>query len=158
MKLVIIADVHGNYQRLTDVVDAERDADAFFFLGDGLTEMEMIQDEHPTLKVYAVRGNCDFASFSPTQAVTAFGGLLIFYTHGNLYQVKNGVDALLSAAKYREADIALYGHTHTPAYAYLEGVHLFNPGALSGMYGETASYGILNIKDGKPTFTHKAID
>ncbi|MEG1153365.1 MAG: YfcE family phosphodiesterase [Ruthenibacterium sp.] len=158
MKLVIIADVHGNYQRLSDVVEAEHDAEAFFFLGDGLTEMEMIQDEHPMLKVYAVRGNCDFASFSPTEAATAFGGLLIFYTHGNNYQVKNGIEPLLSAAKYREADIVLYGHTHRPSYQYVEGVHVFNPGALSGMYGEKSGYGILTITDGKPIFTHKEIE
>lgn len=157
MKLVVIADIHGNYQRLTDVVEAEQDAAAFFFLGDGLSEMEMLQDEHPSLKVYAVRGNCDFASFSPTEAVTAFGGLLIFYAHGNLHQVKNGMDALLTAAKYREADIALYGHTHLPAYQYIDGVHLFNPGALSGGIGETSSYGVITITDGKPVFVHKTI-
>ncbi len=42
----------------------------------------------PELKIYSVRGNCDYASFAPPDGLAAFGGVLFYYTHGNLYNVK----------------------------------------------------------------------
>lgn len=154
MKLVILSDIHGNYQQLVNTVFAEGDADAFVFLGDGLREIERLQDEQPELKIYAVRGNCDVACFAPHEAITAFGGLMVLYTHGHLYGVKSGLDELAIAAKAQDIDIALYGHTHCAAHQIIEGVHLFNPGALSGMRGD-AFYGVITIEQGVPHFTHK---
>ena len=65
MKLLVVSDVHGDLDALERAVDAEADADAVIFLGDGLREAENLQDMRPELKIYSVRGNCDYASFAP---------------------------------------------------------------------------------------------
>ena len=86
-----------------------------------------------------------------------FGGLLIFYTHGHLFSVKTGLYDLADAARARGADIALYGHTHEPALTQIDGVWLFNPGALSYTRGgEGPTYGVLTIDADKvPHFEHR---
>ena len=155
MKLVVLSDIHGDYQRLVNTVFAERDADAIIFLGDGLRELDRLQDEQPALKIYAVRGNCDIASFAPPEAITAFAGKMILFTHGHLYGVKSGIQDLAIAAKAQDIDIALYGHTHCALHQCIEGVHLFNPGALSGLYGNSGTYGILTLEQGEAHFEHK---
>lgn len=109
MKLLVVSDVHGDLDALERAVDAEADADAVIFLGDGLREAEDLQDMRPELKIYSVRGNCDYASFAPPDGLAAFGGVLFYYTHGNLYNVKNELDTLADAARARGADAALYG-------------------------------------------------
>ena len=65
MKLLVVSDVHGDLDALERAVDAEADADAVIFLGDGLREAEDLQDMRPELKIYSVRGNCDYAYFAP---------------------------------------------------------------------------------------------
>ena len=84
MKLLVVSDVHGDLDALERAVDAEADTDAVIFLGDGLREAENLQDMRPELKIYSVRGNCDYASFAPPDGLAAFGGVLFYYTHGNL--------------------------------------------------------------------------
>lgn len=138
MKLLVVSDVHGDLDALERAVDAEADADAVIFLGDGLREAEDLQDMRPELKIYSVRGNCDYASFAPPDGLAAFGGVLFYYTHGNLYNVKNELDTLADAARARGADAALYGHTHCAGCEERSGVVLFNPGALSGCRGAAA--------------------
>jgi uncharacterized protein len=157
MKIVVVSDVHGDYQRLSDIIDAEKDASNVIFLGDGLAESEMLQDEHPALRIYTVRGNCDYASFSPTSAVASFEGVNFFYTHGQLYGVKNGTDELAEAARARTADVALFGHTHIPCLEKREGLTLFNPGAVTSMRGSMGSYGVIEVKNGSAQFEHKKI-
>ena len=55
MKLLVVSDVHGDLDALERAVDAEADADAVIFLGDGLREAENLQDMRPELKIYSVR-------------------------------------------------------------------------------------------------------
>ena len=47
---------------------------------------------------------------------------------------------LFERAKEKGADIALFGHTHTPFYEYRENIHLFNPGSVAN-----SEYGIIDI-------------
>ena len=137
MKLLVVSDVHGDLDALERAVDAEADADAVIFLGDGLREAEDLQDMRPELKIYSVRGNCDYASFAPPDGLAAFGGVLFYYTHGNLYNVKNE-------------------HTHCAGGEERSGVVLFNPGALSRVQGR-GSYGVVMVENGAPRFEHRRV-
>lgn len=156
MKLLILSDSHGDLPVLRDVLQRENDADAVIFLGDGLRDMEQIQDENPALKIYSVRGNCDFASFAPSEALGAFGGMLVFYTHGNGYEAKLSLTPLRTAARERGAEIVLFGHTHLPYYAYEDGLYMFNPGSVS-MGSRCPSYGLMEINGGKVRFEHRDV-
>lgn len=156
MKLLVVSDVHGDLDALERAVDAEADADAVIFLGDGLQEAENLHYMHPELKIYSVRGNCDYASFAPADGLAAFGGVLFYYTHGNLYNVKNELDTLAHAAHMRGADAALYGHTHCTACEERNGVMLFNPGSLSKVLGR-GIYGVVMIENGTLHFEHRQV-
>ncbi|MEG2931112.1 MAG: metallophosphoesterase family protein, partial [Ruthenibacterium sp.] len=94
MKILIVSDSHGNTNRLEDVLSAEQDVDAAIYLGDGVRDMERLSQIYPLLHVYSVSGNCDYASFAPTEGLAPFDGVLVLYTHGHLYGVKTGSDAL----------------------------------------------------------------
>ena len=71
-------------------------------------------------------------------------GVKVFCTHGHLEHVKYGFDYLYSIASADESKLVLFGHTHYQYHEYLNGVHLFNPGAV--MEG---CYGLVDIIDGQ---------
>lgn len=152
MKLLVLSDIHGNTRAMMRAVDAHNDADAVFFLGDGLRDAEEINEVYPRMRVYRVRGNGDYACFDPLDGLTAFGGLAVYYTHGHLFGVKSGLEALAGAAASRGADLALFGHTHRPCKEILCGVTLFNPGAVA-----SGSCGIIRLGPGAPEFSWESV-
>ena len=53
-----------------------------------------------------------------------------------------GLYRLVCAARERQADILLFGHTHQPLIDYDDGLHILNPGSLHGSGG---TYGTVDI-------------
>ena len=107
----------------------------------------------------AVRGNCDFRClFCDGEAQKTeeifLEGRKIIATHGDLYQVKYGLENIKSLAQSRKADIVLFGHTHLAYEEYAGGenpFYLFNPGSAS------QSYGILTLSENAVLFSHGKI-
>lgn len=157
MKLLVLSDIHGNTDKMYYAIDAEPDADALIFLGDGLAEIEQLQMTRPHMRIYAVRGNCDYSFDAPSEALAGFEGQLVFYTHGNGYDVKLSTTPLKYAARQRGADIVLFGHTHSPYYEYTDGLYVFNPGSCSRPRIGMPTYGIIEIIEGVPRFKHKEL-
>ena len=157
MKLLVFSDTHGHFEPMLRATRAEEGVDAVFFLGDGMGDAEALEAEMPGVPVYSVVGNCDYAATGPGEGLVPMGGLLVYYAHGHSYAVKGGVGVLLREAKRREADIALYGHTHAPHYEEAQGVHLFNPGSAALPRGGPATYGVITIADGTPQFEVKKV-
>ena len=60
----------------------------------------------------------------------------VSYTHLDLYRAA-------CAARERQADVLLFGHTHRAEITWDDGLLLFNPGSLSG--GADSTYGTLDI-------------
>lgn len=146
MRIIVISDTHRDFFSLQRIVEKHlADADCFLVLGDSEAEYDAMVNLHAQKEFHYVRGNCDFVSETPAAAVYAAGGHRIFYTHGHLYQVKAGLDALLSAAKARGCDIVLFGHTHTALSFYENGIYIMNPGSPSRPRNSKAGYGILDI-------------
>ncbi len=150
MKAIIISDVHGYTAGVHEILEKEQNVDVLFFLGDGANDMAKIEIEYPHIKMYKVMGNCDFLRNMLSHAVVTIDGVNIFYTHGHLYYVKRHLRELLNVAKSKNAHIAMFGHTHAPLNETVNGVALFNPGAVSGnRHGLNGyGYGVLTIKDG----------
>lgn len=157
MKILIVSDSHGRSGVLDQIVQAEPEAATVIFLGDGLRDMELIGDAYPHLRVYSVSGNCDYMSYAPGEGLAPFDGVLVLFTHGHLYSVKTTLYELADAAEKRGAQVALYGHTHTPACDEMGGVTLFNPGAVCGVRGADfrPSYGLMTVENGKVSLEHK---
>lgn len=149
MRIIVISDTHGNYRVLRQIIQKHaREAQLFLFAGDGQRELDDILLEFQRLTVYAVRGNCDFASTLPASRVVQEGDTRIFLTHGDRLGVKYGTQALLTAARENQAQIAVYGHTHVAACVYEQGIYLFNPGSAHSPRTGRPSYGIIDITPG----------
>ena len=65
--------------------------------------------------VYMVAGNNDFYTDLPGQAVIDLDGYRAFITHGHGYHVSYSPNRLVAEALHRNAQIAMYGHTHVPS-------------------------------------------
>ena len=141
MKWLVFSDSHGNIDYMRRAIELEK-PDRVLHLGDVAWDGARLLDACPGLKLEQVRGNCDWASQLPTVGEYEAEGVRIFYTHGHLYGVKSGDYQLISAARERKAQVALFGHTHLAREDYEDGLYLMNPGRLSGW---EASYGILDI-------------
>ena len=87
-------------------------------------------------------------------------GKKIFYTHGNNYAVDFGLGNIISAARSRESDIVLFGHTHKPLEKYIpedeEGgaLYLVNPGSIGGVRAPESTYAIITIEGDNVLISH----
>lgn len=157
-RVLVVSDVHGRLPALRWVLKNET-ADAMFFLGDGLFDLDgavnLLRDPLP-YPVYRVCGNCDVGFQDPAEGLVPIGGVLFFYTHGHRYYVKSGYSELADAARSRGADVALFGHTHRRTLVY-DGIPdmptLFNPGSLR----DQGIYGVITIQDGKCSYDWLAV-
>ena len=159
MKCLIFSDSHGSPSLVQAALGRHSDAEVVFFLGDGLSDADTLAFFDNKRMWIAVRGNCDFHNMfcgkevAKTEQITLMGKKIVA-THGDLYQVKYGLENLKSLALMHKADIVLFGHTHSPHEEYVSGEHpfyLFNPGAAS------RSYGILTLTEKTVLFSHGSI-
>lgn len=101
--------------------------------------------EFPSIPLYAVPGNCDFASREQDTLEFYAGPVKVFATHGHRYYVKSTMDSLLNAAHFSGAQLVLYGHTHIARIEYPAGMTVVNPGS-SGL-GSEPSFAVIDISD-----------
>lgn len=156
-KILVVSDVHGRVTPLRWIFKNET-ADAMFFLGDGLYDLDAaltLERLTPPYPVYRVRGNCDVGAPEPTLGLAPFAGVLFLYTHGHLFGVKMELDTIAEAAAARGADVALFGHTHMQQLVAGGNGRpaLFNPGSLR----DGGSYGVITIEQGRCAFGWKRV-
>jgi putative phosphoesterase len=99
-------------------------------LGDNADDVEVLKRGFKG-KVYVVAGNCDYSTKYPKEDVIEVNGRKIFFTHGDLYGVKNSMNNIYYRGKELEADIVLFGHTHQQIIEKENGMTLMNPGSIS---------------------------
>ncbi len=139
MRIVAVSDTHQNTSFLRrSVRQAIGDGriDVFIHCGDGVRDLLAVEEDllffNPNIRIYAVRGNCDFSDPQfPDSELAELNGVRAFITHGNLYQVKHGLGKLSKAARDLKAGLAFFGHTHQAVVAEKHGVILINPGSLA---------------------------
>ncbi len=147
MRIVVVSDTHGAYDRLRFVIRRHENADLLIHLGDGADEFFDLFRRYPNLPMRFCRGNCDprfSGTLKKTLTIPVFAHR-IFACHGDSYSVKGGIENLLAAAKDQGADIILYGHTHEKLTTYQNGVYILNPGSLSHPRNGYPSYGLLDV-------------
>ncbi len=140
MRILVLSDSHGCESGLIRAIEEQPGARHVLFLGDGLRDLHYVATRYPERVFTSVRGNNDFSAEEPNERLIELGGKRIFMTHGHTYGVKGTDYHLLSAAAGNRADIAVYGHTHTPVTRYEDGIYLMNPGSV-----REGSYGIIDI-------------
>lgn len=84
MKVLVVSDVHGRVTPLRWLLKNET-ADALFFLGDGLYDLDQAiaaNGAAPDYPIYRMRGNCDIGFDDPAEGLAPFGGVLFFTPTG----------------------------------------------------------------------------
>lgn len=148
MRIIVVSDTHGREYRLRDILEAQPEASALICLGDGVEKVEDIMRRYPEVKLFAVRGNCDFTSDKRDFDIIKLGGKELLIAHGHTYGVKYGLESFIANAKNLGVDMALYGHTHIAHKEYLDGLHILNPGSV-GKGDPRCSYATIDIVNGQ---------
>ena len=171
MRLLIVSDSHGRYERLSELLDRQRGVDALIFLGDGLADLERADAYSRGFIVFAVKGNCDSFSLrlresAPEESVINLDGCRFLLMHGHTRGVKYGLTNAIYAAREREADILLFGHTHECVEKYIpEGeeysldkpLRIFNPGSLGSSGDGYGYFGLIEIRKNGILMSHGKI-
>lgn len=142
MKILVLSDSHGRVGNLFDIVSLFPEVSTIIFLGDGLRDFEELKEMEVlnNKQIFYVSGNCDFDIYGENEKLFELGGKRFYILHGHTQGVKFGKEKLLKAAKQRNADICIFGHTHTSYKDYKDGIYFFNVGAVKDGY-----YGLINI-------------
>lgn len=162
MKILVVSDSHGRYDRLRLLASMHTDADEILFLGDGARDTYALGE-----RAICVRGNCDAFSFVdvPSERMLCFGDFKILMMHGHEQLVKSGIDRALGYAYSKGADILLFGHTHKRCEKYYpvgsqvgevaleRPMYVFNPGSV----GDAGSFGLIEIRNGSVLFSHGTV-
>lgn len=150
MRILIISDTHGYLSNAYRLINEIKDnIDVIIHCGDVIEDADNIKARYPKIRVYSVRGNCDYGSAVPNEDIFTIDGKRFFVTHGDMYGVNWNIDRLCYKGSEVCADVCLYGHTHIPKIDNYRGMIILNPGSISAPRGGSKySYGIIKIEDG----------
>ncbi len=140
MRVLVMSDSHGDVFNASLAVEQQPQAKYVFHLGDGEHDIDNLIAVYKRKEFIRVRGNCDFLSDLNADVLVEIEGKRIFATHGYAQYVKQGLTSLYFAAREKNADIALFGHTHSPMTDIYNGLTVFNPGSI-----RDGNYGVLEI-------------
>ena len=130
MRILIISDTHSEDMVFADVVQDAGHYDVLIHAGDA-EGSEDIYEEVCGTPFYYVAGNNDFFTDAFYERVVELDGCRIYMVHGHQMKLEKGYDLVRKEAASRNADIAVFGHSHTPVAEYRGGILLLNPGSLS---------------------------
>lgn len=154
MKVLVISDTHRNISNVEFVLEQimPRGVQTVLHCGDNIDDAKRLKALYPELTVHAVYGNCDGLGYGDDYTkIVEVGGISIFMTHGNRYQVKYGdYEMLMIDAMAHDAQVAVCGHSHCAYLNRQEDFVMLNPGSISEPRdGYGYSYAILDIEDEK---------
>lgn len=145
MLIAVISDTHQIDKYIKLGLEAAKGADILIHLGDNVDDVEYLEKNFKG-EVYAVKGNCDYSTTYPNERIIEIEGKRIFFTHGHLYGVKNGINNIYYRGCELEADVVLFGHTHTAYIERTENLTLMNPGSISLPRLTKRGIGFIHIK------------
>ncbi|MBR2942741.1 MAG: metallophosphoesterase [Clostridia bacterium] len=150
-RIGLFSDSHRDERALSELLDRMGYIDAACFMGDVASDAQYLSDllgARPNCPpLYAVRGNNDYRTTLPDDLLVEIGGKRLYLTHGHMCA---SLMSLAYRAREREADAALFGHTHVPHCEEAYGVWLINPGS-AGNYcrGGRARASVMEIERGQ---------
>ncbi len=145
LKAAVFSDTHGN---TAPMLEAARGAgvDALIHLGDHDRDAQVLREAFPETALWSVCGNCDIMPLAPEKLVIPLGPVRALLTHGHQYGVSAvQADWLVYAAREEGAQIAMFGHTHSPYYETVGGVTLLNPGTAG--CGRVLTWALVTVFD-----------
>ncbi|MBQ9980263.1 MAG: metallophosphoesterase [Oscillospiraceae bacterium] len=145
MKILVLSDCHGDVENVEAAI-RQTSPDKVMFLGDGVNDFAAAMEKFPSTDWYAVTGNCDRRSPFNDELTVNADGHKIFAVHGDKYNVKFSLLSLLYRAREKDAQIALFGHTHWPVCKKEDDIWLINPGSCRRGFGGTCA--VLEVNTG----------
>lgn len=134
-KILVFSDCHYDKKVVDLLMDKIDSFDYVYFCGDGIDNLTYYSYAYPN-KIEAVRGNVDsHFGVEPYEVCNTVEGVRIFMTHGHLYNVKKGLRDLEIEARKRDAQIVVFGHTHSQTKIEKDGVIYVNPGCSCSLSG-----------------------
>lgn len=155
MKLLIVSDSHGRNEHLTKTIQKVGPIDLLIHLGDYGASEEYIKSIAPC-DVEMVSGNNDLFNRFPKEKVMMIGKYTVMLTHGHRHGVYYNSNPIKEAARLRQADIVMFGHTHVPMIDMNDDIWAINPGSISlpRQRGHIPSFIIMDIdRNGEAHFT-----
>lgn len=155
-RLLIIADTHGYLDAARRAIVDEGPWDHVIHLGDSMLDAVGLSAELG-IDVVAVRGNDEFDDSPDYEDVLVFeaGGVRFRATHGHELDFdpvgvdcERKIEELAIRARASGSRVALFGHTHVALAREVEGVLVFNPGAMGPGDGRRA-HGRIEVEGGE---------
>ncbi len=141
LKILVVSDTHGYTGNAISLIEELR-PEYIIHLGDVADDCHELMSIYPMKRILCVLGNNDFfCQAFPLERVCEIEGKKIFMCHGHRYNVKRSLEPLKKAARQTEADIVLFGHTHTAYTEQYGDMVILNPGS-------TRTYGLITIESG----------
>ncbi len=161
MNYLVFSDSHGKTAEMVSLIHQHAGTlDGVIHLGDGAADVLYLRTQFPALTIHAVLGNCDPFSYTAYDILPSrmlnINDKKVFCCHGNLHGASVGIGGLLEEAARMDADIVLFGHTHTGFEQYLPADDsaifgkprwILNPGSISKPRDGAPSYAHLHISD-----------
>lgn len=144
MKVAVVSDTHRLMKYIDLAIQNIQDADILIHLGDNIDDVEIIRNSFSG-EIYSVAGNCDYSSDCIKEGILELEGNRIFYTHGDLYGVKNSISRIFYKGMELEANVILFGHTHEAGIEMIDDIILMNPGSISLPRSNGRNIGIIDI-------------
>lgn len=150
--ILVISDVHGSQGNLKVLLQKETFTDVIFS-GDGLANVLKLLKQNDANR-YFVRGNVDryFGTDIKDELLCGIYNRLFLITHGDKYGVKGDKSNLHYNGEENYADVVVFGHTHEKYLKEMNGIVLFNPGALID-----GNYGMIFVENDDFNFKHRSI-
>lgn len=135
-RLVVLSDIHHDIDKVRTIIPIINSSDYLVFCGDGINGLMSIRGEI-TVPMVCAKGNNDWYSNVSELSTFSIGTTRALVTHGHRQDVRRGVSGLVAAAQLNACKLVFFGHTHSRYDAVRDGIHIINPGAISG-YGSYA--------------------
>lgn len=152
VRVAVVSDTHGNLSNLPKVRAKLGQVDWLIHAGDFLRDAQPLARELGVApaRVRAVIGNCDHHLVEPLEEIFAIEGVRFLLVHGHYYGVKQSPDRVYYKAREAGVRVAIFGHSHIPAYSDEDGLLLFNPGSLSmpRIPRMPPTCGVIEVRDG----------
>lgn len=148
MKVLVMSDTHGYISNARLAIEKNPGVELIIHLGDYYKDAVRLSELYPNIRFEFVSGNCDGKKAISTEKVLEIQNNIIFITHGHNYAVKWNYKHILERAKFENAKLVLFGHTHIAASDKIDNILLLNPGSITqSRSSHSESYAILDINE-----------
>jgi hypothetical protein len=128
--IAVVADTHGETNKICQRLKQKK-PDMLIFAGDYYRDGDKIA-QALQIDYYGVRGNCDRSEpRARDEEIIMVMDKKFYLLHGHQYGVKQSMNSLYYRAREIDADVVIYGHTHTAHLEQIDNIWMINPGSVS---------------------------